>query len=276
MRLAASTSRNLSADCTLARVAGSYRCATPTSSLRLIVLKLALALVPFALGCTESPLVRSGPQVEVISNPGGVDGQPRFQLSLTTWVHLADLRDAAESGELEAMLDGEPLRLLPGATGSFGNGDRYTAAFGLASIENATARPRAAFARSASTVMVTDQRSTWSVTVPELWTNDLEPVGPMVSGQVSTVAWPSAATSEPWSTIDFACIAVEHHASACHGGDRSDPGIAMTGQYIEIDVPASSTDRFTLWGQRSLHPQPSGDGPVFLTKILGQMTGTFE
>jgi hypothetical protein len=236
--------------------------------------KIVFALALSALGCTGgSPLVDSGPQVEVTSNPGGVAGRPSFQLSLTAWVHLSELGDAAESGQLEATLDGAALALAPVGTGYFGNGDSYTAMFVLPPTGPATAR---ATDPTTSTVTVTDQQTTWSVQIPGLFTNDLQPVGPIITNQASTVVWPSAATTEPWSTIDFACIEIEHRAAACHGATTHDPGIDVTEEYVQIDMPANPGDRFTLWGQRWFHPQASGNGPVFFTTILDQVAGTFE
>ncbi len=228
-----------------------------------------VAVLVLACGCSGSPLVDSGPQVELTSNPGGVAGHPRFQLTLTTWNNLHELGDAANSGQLEATLDGTPLVLDPGATAYVGNGGSFIAAFGLP--------PDATFASTAtSTVTVTDQQTTWTVEIPALFTRDLQLVGPMVASQANTAMWPSAATSEPWSTIDFACIDVADHGAACHSDTAQDPGIDIAKQYVQIDVPAQAGDHFTLWGARWFHPQASGDGPIFFTTILDQVTGTYD
>ena len=225
-----------------------------------------------AVGCSGSPLVESGPQVELVSNPGGVADHPRFELSLTTWNHLDALADAAASGQLEATVDGAPLVLDPGNTGSFGNGDHVTATFVLP--------PSAAIARAGDTttsiVMVTDQQTTWTVEIPALFAQDMQPVGPMLANQANTAVWPSAATTDPWSTIDFACIEVAARAAACFGTTTKDPGISVAHEYVHVDVPATSGDRFTLWAERFSHPQASGGGPIFFATILDQVVGTFE
>jgi len=234
---------------------------------------LALALAP-AVGCTTgSPLVESSPQVELTSNPGGVAEHARFELTLTTWNQLDALADATTSGQLEARLDGAPLVLSPAKTGYFGNGDRFTATFVL---PPAAAMPIHAGNAMSATVMVTDHTTTWTAQIPALLSNDLQPVGAMVASQTNMVVWPSAATSEPYSTIDFACIEVTGHGAACHRESSQDPGIDVTHEYVQLDVNAQPGDAFVLWAQRWYHPQATGDGPIFFASILDQISGTFQ
>ncbi|HUJ57126.1 MAG TPA: hypothetical protein VLX92_01475 [Kofleriaceae bacterium] len=231
-----------------------------------------LVFAPLALGCAtgSSPLADSSPQVELTANPGGVAGHARFSLSLTAWVHVHELGDAATSGQLAATLDGTPLALAP-ASGYMDGDDHYTATFELPATGEIARQ-----AATSSTVSVSDQVSTWSVEIPALFADDLAVAGPMMASEANTAVWPSAATSEPWSTIDAACISVASRGAACHGDASDDPGISITEQYVQIDVAAQPGDGYTLWAERWAHPQSSGDGPTFFATILDQVSGTFE
>src|ERR1700691_554428 len=83
-------------------------------------------------GCTSSsPLVTSSPQVELTTNPGKLAGRLPFELTLTTWNHLAALGDAVTADQLVATLDGASLVIEPGSTGYFDDNDHYVAAFVL-------------------------------------------------------------------------------------------------------------------------------------------------
>src|SRR5689334_10830257 len=115
-------------------------------------------LFVFALGCTSSPLAESAPQIEVTSNPGSVPDHPLFAVTLTTWNHLAALSDAASSGQLEVRLQGVPLVLDPSATGTFDNGDRFTATYVRPGTLPLAELP-------ISTITVTDQQSTWTAQI---------------------------------------------------------------------------------------------------------------
>jgi hypothetical protein len=231
---------------------------------------LLVALV----GCSsQSPLVESSPQVELATNPGAVPDHPVFELSLTTWNHLAALGDATTSGQLEATLDGQPLVLDPVTTGYADNGDSYTAAFLLQADKVSV---YASGGPATSSVMVTDQVTTWSVVIANLFANDLHPVGLLMANQPNALEWPSAMTGGPVTSIEYACIDVAGHTAACQSDEQSDPGITIAQQYVHVDVPAETGDHFSVWAQRSLFPQASGDGPAFETRIFDRIDGTFE
>ncbi|HEU4614969.1 MAG TPA: hypothetical protein VFS15_22915 [Kofleriaceae bacterium] len=231
-----------------------------------------LVLAPL-VGCTsQSPLVESSPQIELVTNPGKVAGTAPLELTLTTWNHLAALGDAVDADQIHATLDGAPLAIAPSDTGYFGNGDRYVAAFVMpaAHAEVATG--------PTSMLTITDSETTWSVRVGDVMTNDLHPASAMTAGQANTVIWPSAATGDqPYSTIDWACIQVGTHGTACYRSEgTSDPGISVAQQLLTIDVPAQPGDTFTVWGARRFSATSAGDGNDVLTTVLDQVTGTFQ
>ncbi len=218
--------------------------------------KHLLLLAPIVGGCAESasPLMEAGPQVELTANPGGVAGHPRFALTLTTWNHLAALADATTSGELAATLDGAPLAIVPGATGYADERDRFTATFGLTADAPAVTL---AGGPTTSTISVSDARTTWTVDIADLMSDDLAPTGPVLAAQPTTLTWPSAATTAPWSTIDIACITVAQRAAACDSDQAQDPGIAITENLVHIDLAAQPGDRFAILG-RAVEPS-AGD-----------------
>jgi hypothetical protein len=231
-------------------------------------MKLALALV-LGSGCVGgSPLVESGPQVELTADPGNVLGGPLIRLELTTWNHLAVLGDATASGQIVATRDGDEL-VLDDSTGYRGNNDSYIAAFIPTTERSRTDHP------ASSIVTVTDHDTTWTVTIPNLLTNDLQPSGPLVANQPDTFVWPSAASPDPWSTIDWACIDVAND-SACHYSDEvHDPGITIEQQYVHVDVPANAGDDIVVTGQRFVNPTAS-NGPTFFISILNRTSANFE
>ena len=225
----------------------------------------SLALLSLASGCAvDSPLATAQPQVELTANPGGVAGQPRFALTLTTWNHLAALGDAVATGQIEVRLDGEALALASGV--NVDNHDHYTATFVLPNGAPRTTSP------VTSTVTVADPQTTWSVQIDDLFTNDLAPTGPVLAQGPSTLVWPSAMTAAPWSTIDWVCVDVAGRTAAC----TQDAGVEISQQLVRVDVPAQPGDRFAIRGQRWAHPVASGDGPTFFASILDQVTGAFE
>lgn len=225
-------------------------------------------LLVLVAGCTsQSPLVESSPQIELVTNPGAVSGRPPLELTLTTWNHLAALGDAVDADEITATLDGSALAIAPTDSGYFGNGDRYVAAFVMPDAHAQVATG------PASTLTITDPETTWTVQLQDLMTNDLHPSAPMTAGQENTVIWPSAAAGDqPWSTIEWACIQVADHDAACTG----DPGVSITQELVTIDVPAQPGDAFKVWGARYVRATASGDGPDVHTTVLGQVTGTFQ
>jgi hypothetical protein len=172
------------------------------------------------------------------------------------------------------LLDGQPLVLDPATTGYDHEG--YAATFVLpdpSSWDTHTTCPPG----TRSTVTVTDQQTTWSATVPDLFANDLHPVAAMVANQPDTLAWPSAASEEPRSTIYFACIEVGQHDAACVEGDFSDPGIAIAQEYVHVDIAANAGDPFTAWGRREVYSViTGGDAPMFDTQVFDRVTGSFE
>ena len=224
-----------------------------------------LALLSLASGCAvDSPLATSQPQVELTANPGGVAGHPRFALTLTTWNHLAALGDAVAAGQIEVLVDGVETALASGI--DVDNHDHYTATFALPDSAARTTGP------ATSTVTVTDLQTTWSVQIANLFANDLAPDGAVIAGASSTLVWPSAMTSEPYSTIEWVCVDVAGRTAAC----TQDAGVAISQQLVHVDVPAAAGDHFAIRGQRWAHPVASGDGPTFFASILDQVTGTFE
>ena len=223
----------------------------------------------FLVGCTGgSPLVESSPQVELTADPGNVAGGPLVRLKLTTWNHLAALGDAAESGQITATLDGDPLVLDP-SSGYYGNRDSFIAAYIPSAQRSRTDHP------TSSIVSVTDQETTWTVTIADLLSNDLQPAGPIVASQPVTLVWPSAASASPYSTIDWACAEIAERDAACQGQQHDDPGIRIAQQYIHVDVPSVLGDYMVITSQRETHPNAT-NGPMFLTSILNKTSTVFD
>lgn len=232
-------------------------------------MKLAIALV-LGSGCVaSSPLLDTRPQIEITADPGNVTDGPLFRITLTTWNHLAVLADAAESGQLVVTLDGEPLPLEPGSRSYHDGQDAYVAAFSSGSSRSRTDRP------TSSTVSVTDQETTWTATIADLFTNDLQPTGPMVANQPDTLVWPSAATDRPYSTIEWACIDVAKRDAACHGEAADDPGITIMQQYVHVDIDAVPGDGVVITGSRRVDVSVPDD-EYFMTSILDRWSAKFD
>lgn len=229
---------------------------------------LALLACLAAAACTTgTPLTESSPQIELTANPGQVAGKPALALTLTTWNHRAALGDAVDSHDLSATLNAAPLAMDPTATGYFGNGDRYVAAFANTSC------PRTA----SSALAITDGQTTWSFHVIDLMTNDLAPTAPFVAGQPARIAWPSAANAtQPTSTIEWACIQVAGRSAACVGNGAADPGITIEQQLITTDVAANPGDPYVITAARELTAPSTGDGNDVFVTVLDQTTGTFQ
>lgn len=223
---------------------------------------LLLACLP---ACTSgTPLTESSPQIELTANPGQVAGKPALALTLTTWNHLAALGDAVDSHALAATLNGAPLTMDPTATGYFGNGDRYVAAFAE------TQCPRTA----SSALAITDGATTWSFHVIDLMTNDLAPTAPLVAGEPAHIAWPSAANAaQPASAIAWACIQVAG-TRVCTGDGAADPGIAIEQQTITANVAANAGDPYVVTAARVLSVPSTEDGNDVLVTVLDQTSGT--
>jgi hypothetical protein len=232
-------------------------------------MKLALALVLGSACTTSSPLVETGPQIEITADPGNVSDGPLFRITLTTWNHLAVLADAAESGELVVTLDGETLPLEPASRSYHDGQDAYVAAYSSGSSRSRTDPP------TSSTVSVTDQETTWTATIAGLFTNDLQPTGPIAANQPATLIWPSAATSGPYSAIEWACIDVATRGAACHGEDVADPGIEIMKQYVLVDLPGDPGDGVVITGSRRADAACSDDG-YFIVSILDRWSANFE
>ena len=226
-----------------------------------------LACLAAAACTTGTPLTESSPQIELTANPGQVAGKPALALTLTTWNHLAALGDAVDSRELAATLNGAPLVMDPTATGYFGNGDRYVAAFANTSC------PKTA----SSALAITDGQTTRSLHEIDLMTNDLAPTAPLVAGQPARIAWPSSANAtQPASAIDWACIQVADRSAACIGNGATDPGIAIEQQFITADVAANPGDPYVITAARGLTAPSTGDGNDVFVTVLDQTTGTFQ
>jgi hypothetical protein len=226
-----------------------------------------LACLAAAACTTGTPLTESSPQIELTANPGQVAGKPALALTLTTWNHLAALGDAVDGHQLSATLNGAPLTMDPTATGYFGNGDRYVAAFAETSCPHT----------ASSALAISDGQTTWSFHVLDLMTNDLVPTAPLVAGQPAQIEWPSAANAtQPVSTIDWACIQVAGRTAACTGNGAADPGIAIVLQRITTDVAANPGDPYVITAARVLTATSTGDGNDVFVTVLDQTTGTFH
>jgi len=159
----------------------------------MVMATMKLLLLACLGACTTgTPLTESSPQIELTANPGQLAGKPALDLTLTTWNYLAALGDAVDSHQLTATLNDTPLTMDPTATGYFGNGDRYVAAFAETSCPHT----------ASSALAISDGQTTWSFHVIDLMTNDLAPTAPLVAGQPARIAWPSAANAS--STIPCA------------------------------------------------------------------------
>ena len=224
-------------------------------------MKLAVLVL---VGCTGgSPLVDSGPQVELVADPGNTSGGPLLRLTLTSWVHPTMLGDATEAGQIEATLDDVPLVIDPSSSYA-GSHDSYTAAFVMTTERARVDHP------TASKITITDHETTWTVAIPDLLTNDLRAIAN------DALVWPSAATSDPWSTIDWICIDVAARDAACESADVPNPQITIDQQYVHFDVAASRGDQLTITGQRFAHPTATGDGPTVFASIRNRYAATLE
>jgi hypothetical protein len=212
---------------------------------------------------TGSPLSRVTPQVAVESNPGSVAGERDFSLTLTTWNDLDALADAIDAGEISATLDGTTLVVDPTATGFTGGRDAYTATFALATTRSAVVPA------STSTISVGDGEITWTVDVANLFANDLATTAPMTAG-TNTFVWPSAASTGPESSIDWACVEIGDQASACNN-QVDVPAIEVSQQFITATVAGTTGTQVTITAERSANAQSTGDGPVFFTSIFDQL-----
>ena len=219
---------------------------------------LALAL---AACTTGSPLSQLDPQVEIQVDP---TAGSRVALTLTTWVDLATLRDAA----LTVTLDGQPLVVDQTTTGTFGAGDRYVAGFMTPAVRASSP------ASSASPVLsISDGETTWSATIENMMANDLIPTGPLVAGR-DVFEWPSAASPTAWSTIAWACVEVVNRSAACDGD--ADPAVSISQQYITATIAGAAGEAVEVTGERHVNAASSGNGPTFLTHILAHYTGVLQ
>ena len=208
-------------------------------------LSLAVALSPPARRARR--LSNLSPQVEIQVDEAAT---PHLSVSLTTWVDLAALRDAIAADEITTTLDGVPLVIDPVATGTFGAGDRYVAAFALPA-----ALSKQAVAPSSSTIAISDGAITWAAQIDRLFrANDAAPTGPLVAG-TNVFEWPSAASPAAWSTIAWACVEVVGSSAACDGESAQDPAIAISQQYITASVSGSPGDAIELTGERRVNPR---------------------
>jgi len=232
-------------------------------------MKLALVVV-LGTGCTaSSPLMDTAPQIEITADPGNVTTGSLFRITLTTWNHLAVLADAAQSGQLVVTLDGETLALEPESLDYHDGQNAYVAAYSSGSSRSRTDPP------TSSTVSVTDQETTWTATIADLFTNDLQPTGPMVANQPATLIWPSAATSGPYSAIEWACIDVATRGAACQGEEVDDPGIMIMKQYVHVDIAAVAGDSVVITGSRRADTAVPG-GAYFIVSVLNRWSANFD
>ncbi|HET9990564.1 MAG TPA: hypothetical protein VFQ65_18675, partial [Kofleriaceae bacterium] len=199
-----------------------------------------LCLLGLAACTTGSPLTRIGPQVEI-----HVDPMHDVAVSITTWNDLAALRDAMTAGEITTTLDGQPLLVDVGMTGTFDAGDRYVAAFATApEASRATPSPPPA----SSTIAISDGTTTWTARVDHMFTNDLAPTAPLAAG-TNVFEWPSAASATPYSTIAWACVEVSGASAACERDQVSDPNITISKQFITATIAGASGDRIDVTGE---------------------------
>jgi hypothetical protein len=226
-----------------------------------------LLFVGLAACTTGSPLTQIGPQVEV-----HVDATRNVAVSITTWNELAALRDAMTAGEITTTLDDQPLLVDVGATGTFGGGDRYVAAFATApeaSREMPSPPP------TSSTIAISDGTTTWTARIDQMFANDIAPIGPLVAG-TDVFEWPSAASASPYSAIEWACVEVSGVSAACLGEPHGDPNITISKELITATIAGASGDRIDVTGERDANPDSSGNGPQFLTHIAAHFTGALE
>ena len=220
----------------------------------------SLVAVSFCACTASSPLSRIDPQVEVHANPGGVAGVDYFTLSMTTWVDLDVLADAIAAGEITATLDDSPLAIDPTETGYRDQRDSYVATFGLAAPKSAVSHP------ASSQLSVSDGDTTWSVTIANMFANDLAAAAPMTAGE-NTFVWPSAASPTAYSSIDWACVDVAGQSSACGGYESNQQAVGVSQQFITASLAGTPGTSVAVTAERSADTQSSGDGPMFLVRI---------
>lgn len=252
--------------------AGSRR-VVPTLSVVLHLLRSDHTMRIFCLlalaACTTtgSPLTQIGPQVEVHVDPDRV-----VDLTITTWNNLAALRDAMSAGEITAKVDGQPLFVNAAATGTYGNGGSYVAAFmtGPGATRESPMPPP-----EVSMIAISDGETTWTATIEHMFANDLAPTGPLVAG-TDVFEWPSAASPNPWSTISSACVGVEGAAPACEGGSVDSASISISQEFITATIEGASGAHVRVEAQREINPQSTGNGPQFMTTIAARYDGALE
>jgi hypothetical protein len=229
---------------------------------------LFIAFIAALTACTTgSPLSQLGVQVEV-----NVDSDRTVALTIETWNDLATLRDAMTAGEITATIDAQPLLIDAFKTGTYGNGDHYIAAF-MTAPEATRESPMPPPATS--TIAISDGETTWTAQVDQMFANDLAPTAPITAG-TNVFEWPSAASPNPYSTIEWACIEVTGAASACQGESVHDPSVAISQQYVTATIAGTTGDRVQVTGQRDVDPDSTGNGPTFFTRIMARYQGTFE
>lgn len=216
---------------------------------------------------TGSPLSQLDPQVEV-----SVDSDRTVALTITTWNDLATLRDAMNAGQITATVDAQLLLIDAFKTGTYDSGDRYVAAF-MTAPEATRESPMPP--PSTSTIAISDGETTWTAKVDQMFAHDLAPTAPITAG-TNVFEWPSAASQNPYSTIAWACIEVTGAASACESDTVHDPSIAVSQQYVTATIAGATGDQVQLTGERDINPTSTGNGPSFLTKIVGRYQGVFE
>lgn len=224
-------------------------------------------LLALAACTTGSPLTQIGPQVEAHVGPDRV-----VDLTITTWNNLAALRDAMMAGEITTTVDGQPLFVNAALTGTFDNGDRYVAAFMTgpgATRENPMPPP------DASTIAISDGETTWTATIAHMFANDLAPTAALTAG-TNVFEWPSAASPNPRSTIESACVTVAGTAPACEGGGVDSPSIAISQEFITATIEGASGATVRVEAQREVNPDSTGNGPQFMTTIAARYDGTLQ
>ena len=215
---------------------------------------------------TGSPLSQLSTQIEI-----DVDPMHHVELTITTWNHLAILRDEMEAGEVTATIDGSPLPVDVATTGTYDRGDRYVAAF--ASVPEASRGSSTPHPES-SRIEISDATTTWTVEIGNMFNNDVEPTAPLRSGIV-VFEWPSAFSPSPYSTISWACVEIIGKSTACDGEGIDDPSIMIAQQYITATIAGTPADRIDVTGERGAN-LGGGDGPMFIARMAAHFTGTLE
>lgn len=232
-------------------------------------MKLALIAAVALAGCIdEPPLSRSMVLVWVDADPTVTP--PAVSVSLDVIDHLDSFADAVSAGEIQVRLDDQPLALDP-QTGFTQQGGSYSAIFDLPATA-ARGNPGSETPPARSTVIITDGTITWHAQFAGLFTNDLAPVAPLVTGD-NTFEWPSAtSTNDGIPDIETACLEVVGRSSRCTSyGDRNPDRISQ--QYVTLPSDARPGDSIIVTATRWDIAEDSG-ATQLIARIKNRYTAT--